>query len=224
MKRQNRFITFEGGEGAGKSTQVHLLAERLERTGASVVTTREPGGSPYAETLRTLLLDPKTPPHGPLSEALLFYAARADHLAHTIHPALSAGKWVLCDRFIDSTRAYQSFAGTLPGMVCDRLDEVVVEDAMPFITFILDIDAESGLQRAHARRNENQSDAVNGDRPIDRYEGRDIEFHRRLREGFLSIANANPERCCVVDATLPADDLANEVWSTLKTRCPGEFG
>ncbi len=140
-----KFITFEGGEGSGKSTQAHNLAGRLRAQGIEVVLTREPGGSPFAEALRTLILDPETPPHSALSEALLFYAARADHLDKTIRPALNAGAWVICDRFSDSTRVYQSEAGGLPGEVLDALEEIVVSPTVPDLTFILDLPAELGL-------------------------------------------------------------------------------
>ncbi len=140
-----KFITFEGGEGSGKSTQARRLADRLRGEGLSVTLTREPGGSPFAEALRGLLLDANTPPHSPLSEALLFYAARADHLDKTIRPALSSGAWVICDRFSDSTLVYQGRAGGLPDHIFTALEKIVVAPTLPDLTFILDLPAEQGL-------------------------------------------------------------------------------
>ncbi len=217
------FITFEGGEGAGKSTQVRRLAERLEALGHQVLVTREPGGSPFAETLRALLLDANTPPYDALAEALIFYAARADHLNKTIRPALHDGQWVLCDRFSDSTRVYQSLASTLPQSVCDQLDQIVVRDTQPELTIVMDIVPEEGLARAHARRQESASASQDGSVPdTDRYESRDLNYHRRLREGFLEIAKANPERCVVVNASLPVDDISELIWQNVKARLPQE--
>ncbi len=214
---QERFITFEGGEGAGKSTQVRLLANRLEALEHGVVVTREPGGSPFAETLRQLLLAPDTPPHDALTEALIFYAARADHLNKAIRPALLAGNWVLCDRFSDSTRVYQCIASTLPSVVCDRLDEIVVGETQPGLTVIMDIDPEEGLARAYSRRLEGVA-PVDGEPEADRYESRDLSYHRRLRDGFLEIANANPSRCIVVDAADHIEVIAEKIWSELAKR------
>ena len=131
-----KFITFEGGEGAGKSTQVGLLAVRLRAAGIDVVMTREPGGSPFGERLRDLVLDPATPEHSALSEALLFFAARADHLETTIRPALAEGRWVICDRFSDSTRAYQGSAGAVAPEIIDALDQLVVAETQPDLTVI----------------------------------------------------------------------------------------
>ncbi len=214
---QGHFITFEGGEGAGKSTQVKLLAERLQALGHTVVVTREPGGSPFAEKLRELLLDPATPPHDALAEALIFYAARADHLNKTIRPALFAGNWVLCDRFADSTRVYQSMASTLPTDVCDKLDDIVVGETQPGLTVVMDIIAEEGLARAHARRLEGVA-PVDGEPEADRYEARDLTYHRALREGFLQVAKMNPDRCFVVDASDEAEVIAEKVWSKIATQ------
>lgn len=213
-----RFITFEGGEGSGKSTQAQILQQRLGQIGIEVVLTREPGGSAFAETLRALILDPETPPHSALSEALLFYAARADHLDKTIRPALNAGQWVICDRFSDSTRVYQSEAGGLPREVLDTLEQIVVSPTTPDLTFILDLPAELGLGRAQDRRmSATGADASLGDAP-DAYEKRDLAFHWKLREAFAAVARANPQRCVLVDAAQDATLVANVVWSAVTAR------
>jgi dTMP kinase len=213
-----RFITFEGGEGSGKSTQARRLAERLSRLGAEVVLTREPGGSPFAEALRALILDPETPSHSALSEALLFYAARADHLEKTIRPALNAGRWVICDRFSDSTRVYQSEAGGLPPEVLDQLEEMVVAPTTPDLTLILDLPAEQGLGRAHGRRLVAPKEAP----APDAYEKRDLAYHWKLREAFAAIARAEPHRCVLIDATADEAAVAEAVWRAVETRLIAE--
>ena len=213
-----KFITFEGGEGSGKSTQAQRLAERLGARGIDVVVTREPGGSPFAEALRALILDPETPPHSALSEALLFYAARADHLEKTIRPALNDGRWVICDRFSDSTRVYQSEAGGLPAEVFDALEEMVVAPTSPDLTLILDLPAELGLGRAHGRR---LGGANEGAGP-DAYEKRDLTYHWKLREAFAAIARAEPDRCVLIDAAADETDVADAVWRAVETRLLAE--
>ena len=215
-----RFITFEGGEGSGKSTQVRHLAGRLRELGIEVVLTREPGGSLFAEALRAFILDPETPEHSALSEALLFYAARADHLDKTIRPALNAGVWVICDRFSDSTRVYQSEAGGLPGEVLDALEEMVVEPTAPDLTFILDLPAELGLGRAHERRLRGTEGAE--DAAPDAYERRDLAFHWSLREAFAAIAAAEPERCVLIDANADEAEVAAAVWAAVNARLLAE--
>lgn len=210
-----KFITFEGGEGAGKSTQVKLLAERLSELGVTPLLTREPGGSPFAENLRRLLLDPKTPPHDALAETLLFYAARSDHLDKTIRPALERGEWVICDRFSDSTFVYQSFAGGLPEEIPDILEQIVVRETEPDLTFILDIPAQLGLQRA-AQRHQERGFGETASR--DAYEVRDLEFHEALRQGFLGIAQAAPDRCLVIDATQDVEAVARDIWAAVAAR------
>ncbi len=205
-----RFITFEGGEGAGKSTQARLLADRLRARGVDVVVTREPGGSPFAEQVRSLILDPAIEPHAVLSEALLFYAARADHLEKLIRPALARGCWVISDRFSDSTRVYQSVAGGLPLGVFDVLERLVVLPTAPDVTIVLDIAPEAGLKRATERR-------VATARP-DAYEKRDLPFHRRLREGFRAIAAAEPRRCVVVDGAGEPARIAEAIWAEVERR------
>ena len=209
-----RFITFEGGEGSGKTTQLRLLAERLRTKGIEPVLTREPGGSPFAEQVRELALDPATAPHSPLSEALLFYAARADHVEKLIRPALVAGRWVICDRFSDSTRVYQVEAGGLPLEVFKALELIVVKLTYPDLTFILDVPAEAGLSRATTRR---LARAIAGE-DADAYERRDVEFHERLRQGFLDIAKAEPRRCKTIDGTGPPEKVAAEVWAHVERR------
>ena len=202
-----RFITFEGGEGVGKSTQVRLLAAHLIATGCSVVTTREPGGSPFAERIRDVLLEPGKPQGTALAEALLFSAARADHLEATIRPALARGAWVLSDRFMDSTRAYQGAGGSLSDGEIDALEALVVGPTRPDLTVILDLEARGGLTRANLRQAATQ--AAGSDR--DPFEARDLAFHDRLRQGFLAIAAREPNRCAVVDASQSADIVAASI-------------
>jgi dTMP kinase len=210
---KGKFITFEGGEGAGKSTQARLLAERLKARGIQVVLTREPGGSAFAEQVRKLILDRDTVDHSALSEALLFSAARADHLERTIRPALEAGHWVICDRFSDSTRVYQGLAGGLPKGVIEALERLVVGEDFPDVTIVLDLPAADGLSRT--QRRQRGSDPASA---ADSYECRPLSFHERLRDGFLMIATAEPERCVIVDATQPQQDVAEQVWSTVELR------
>ena len=205
--KRSRFITFEGGEGAGKTTQVGLLAESLRRAGEQVTVTREPGGTLAAEKLRALLLhDPETA-LGPKAEALVFYAARQDHLEKVIRPALEKGEFVLCDRFHDSTRAYQGAGGRLQGSWLSALDALVVGDTQPGLTFFLDLDPQRGLARA-AGRGQGQ----------DRFETEDLSFHERLRSAFLDIARAEPDRMLTVDATGEPDAIAAHLRNATSER------
>ncbi len=215
-----KFITFEGGEGSGKSTQAQLLADRLRGRGSDAVLTREPGGSPFAEQVRALILDPATAPHSALSEALLFYAARSDHLDAAIRPALAAGRWVICDRFSDSTRVYQGVAGGLAPAVLDRLESMIVAPTRPDLTLILDLPADGGLSRAADRR---RSNAVVGTQ-ADAYEKRDLAFHERLRAGYVAIAKTEPQRCVLVDGAGSPDAIAAEIWAHVERRLLGGSG
>lgn len=185
-----RFITFEGGEGAGKSTQVELLAAALRQQGLPVRATREPGGSPGAEAIRDLLVTGPTDRWDALGEALLHYAARRDHLRALVHPRLKAGDWVLCDRFADSTLAYQGYGHGLDRAAIDALYTLVVGAFRPDLTLILDLPVARGLKRAKARG-----------AGEDRYENFDRAFHERLRGGFQEIARQDPERCALIDAS-----------------------
>lgn len=201
---RRRFITFEGGEGAGKSTQVELLAGRLRAFGHDVVTTREPGGSPEAEKIRDVILSGKAKEFGAFAETVLFSAARIDHLRATIAPALERGSWVLCDRFLDSTRAYQGALGNLDPRVLRALESVVIGEFKPGMTFVFDLPPEEGLRRARMR--------ARGETP-DRFESEEMDYHRSLRQAFLDIAAAEPERIRVVDALETADRVADAVWT-----------
>lgn len=215
---RGKFITFEGGDGSGKSTQARRLAEHLSQTGREAVLTREPGGSPLAERLRHLILDPATPRHSALAEALMFSAARADHLDATIRPALARGAWVISDRFADSTRVYQGLAGGLAIETVDVLERMVVGDTVPDLTLLLDLDPVVGLARASRRRAGSGAEA---DAASDGFEAREAAFHRRLRDGFLALARSVPQRIVVLDATRPPDDLAGDVVRTVIQRFGG---
>jgi dTMP kinase len=208
-RRKGRFITLEGGEGAGKSVQARRLEARLKAAGIEVVRTREPGGSPHAEELREVILSGFAKPFGSEAEALLFAAARIDHLDATILPALERGQWVVCDRFADSTRAYQGAAGNLSAEYIARLEEVVVGVNRPDLTLILDLPPEKGLERAGLRR---------GAGGADRFEAEGIDFHRTLRRAFLDIAAAEPERCAVIDALKSEDEVEAQIWATIEAR------
>jgi len=205
-----KFITFEGGEGTGKSTQAQRLVLRLEEAGQSTVLTREPGGSEKAEQIREFLLSDKAKDIGPLAEAVLFSAARDDHLEHLIRPALKIGKWVVSDRFADSTRAYQGTASLTPELI-SALEEVVVGKTRPDLTILLDFAADKGLARATERRSKIG-------RPADGFEARDSEFHQSLRDNFLAIAEAEPERCVVIDADQSEEAVAEAVWAAVEGR------
>lgn len=207
------FITFEGGEGAGKSTQVARLRERLEEAGYRVVATREPGGSPRAEAIRASILGGEAKPFGPFAEALLFSSARHDHLEERIRPALREGAVVLCDRFADSTRAYQGAVGEIEPALIDALEQVIVRATRPDLTLVLDLPAEEGLARASSRRKE----AGGG---VDRFEQENVDFHRKLREAFRAIARKEPERCRVIDASRNPDEVAREIWEIVSERFP----
>jgi dTMP kinase len=209
-----KFITFEGGEGAGKSTQLRHLAERLASKGVATVVTREPGGSPRAEALRIALLSGKAKALGPLGEAILFTAARIDHLDKVIAPALERGEWVLCDRFADSTRAYQGAKGGVDPRMIDLLEHAALRGLKPDLTIVLDLPPKEGLARAGARRPDGAD--------LDRFESEDVAFHEDLRRAFLDIAAAEPERCQVVDALAPENEVADAVWRIVESRFFGD--
>jgi len=194
------FVTFEGGEGAGKSTQIARLAGTLRGEGRKVLLTREPGGSPGAEAVRHVLLSGAAETFGPAMEAILFAAARSDHVEQVIRPAVSRGEIVLCDRFIDSSRVYQGVTGNLDAGFMRALEGVAINGMVPDVTLILDIDPEEGLARAAARRS-------SSDVP-DRFEKETLDIHRRRRDAFLDIAHREPERCVVVDAAASPDRVA----------------
>lgn len=202
-----RFITFEGGEGAGKSTQVKRLAERLRAATIDPVLTREPGGCPGAEDIRALLVQGEPGRWSPLTEALLNYAARREHLDRTILPALKAGRWVISDRFADSTVAYQGYGHGLGAETIAKIHALVVGDFAPDLTLILDIPVKAGLERAIARAG-NET----------RYERMDGGFHERMRQGFLDIARREPKRCAVIDAGRDVDTVAADVWAAVQSR------
>jgi dTMP kinase len=206
---RGRFITFEGGEGSGKSTQIKILAERLNAAKLRAIVTREPGGSPGAEVIRHLVLSGMGKLLGADAETLLFAAARDDHVHTVIKPALEQGIWVLCDRFADSTRAYQGGLGNvLPG-VLNAMERVTIGDLKPDLTVILDVPVEVGIQRAAARR---------GGRPPDRFEAEDIAFHRQLRDAYRDIAASDPQRCVLIDANADVATVAAAVWTALRDR------
>ncbi|PWC51390.1 dTMP kinase [Azospirillum melinis] len=208
---RGRFITLEGGEGAGKSTQLRRLADSLRVSlrarGVELVTTREPGGSPGAEEIRGLLVTGETGRWSATTEALLHTAARRDHLERTVWPALETGTWVLCDRFFDSTMAYQGYGLGLGRDLIETLQTAALGGFRPDLTLILDIDVETGLRRAVARHG--------GE---DRYERMDIGFHQRLRDGFLDIARREPERCAVVDADADLDTVQARIRDAVSGR------
>ena len=201
------FITFEGGEGSGKSTQVRRLAERLRSLGRDVLVTREPGGTPEAEAVRALLVSGDVARWTAKSEALLNYAAREQHLQQVLRPALAAGRIVLCDRFMDSTRAYQGYAGGCELSFIDALEKAVVGPTRPDLTLVFDLEPATGLARARAR-----GDAL----AEDRYERKGVAFHTKLREGFLDILRRDPRRCRLIDAAQDVEAVAGDVWSVVE--------
>ena len=204
---RGKFITFEGGEGAGKTTQARLLAERLRERGIDVVQTREPGGSPGAEEIRAIAVSGDAERWSARTETLLMYASRSDHLERKILPALEDGQWVVCDRFADSSRAYQGAGGGAPESLIEALDKHVVGDNQPNLTVVFDIPVQVGLERAFGRGLFET-----------RFESKGLEFHEKLREGFLAVADRHPERCVVLNATGEVEEVAARLWAVVEER------
>ncbi|MBK1623503.1 dTMP kinase [Afifella marina] len=205
------FITLEGGEGSGKSTQARRLNAFLRRKGRDVVLTREPGGTTHGEAIREMLLSGLIRPFGSEAEALFFAVARREHVLHLIRPALQEGQVVICDRFADSTRAYQGVAGVAPETIL-RLEETALCDTHPDLTLILDIDPSMGLARAAGRS------------AADRFEGDELELHEARRQAFLKIAEAEPHRCVVIDAGLSMDEISAQIEAAVVARLPRAGG
>ncbi len=204
------FISFEGGEGVGKSTQIQRLTARLISAGHSLVATREPGGSPGAESIRDLVLRGSVDRWSPMTETLLMYAARRDHIERVINPALDRGDYVVCDRYADSTRAYQGLAGGVDAQFIDALEKHVLEGAQPNLTLIFDLDPKIGLARASNRAGAEM-----------RFESKGLDFHSKLRAAFLKIAADEPERCVVIDASGTLDQVAAQIWQVMTDRALG---
>ncbi|WP_029039920.1 dTMP kinase [Cucumibacter marinus] len=210
-----RFITFEGGEGVGKSTQIKRLMHSLSREGIEVVRTREPGGTPKAEAIRSFILQGKCEEWGAGAEAVLFAAARFDHVESLIAPNLDGGSWVLSDRFHDSTRAYQGLTDGVPDKLIDALEVLALNGRSPDLTVLLDMDPKIAFERV-AMRAEEDGLMV----PPDRFEKETLDWHRKLRDGFLSIAKNNPDRCIVLDANRDEDALEDAIWEVVVKRFP----
>jgi dTMP kinase len=204
---RGRFITFEGGEGSGKSTQIQLLADRLNAAKLRTITTREPGGSAGAEIIRHLLLSGMAKAFGPETESLLFAAARDDHVSQVIEPALTQGTWVLCDRFTDSTRVYQGELGKVDPKLIRAMERVTIGNLKPDLTIILDVPVAIGMERALKRR---------GTAVPDRFEGEGVSFHEKLRDAYRKIAEGDPQRCALVDADADAKTVAERIWKALR--------
>lgn len=210
-----RFITFEGGEGVGKSTQVKRLLQNLQRLAIDVVRTREPGGTPKAEAIRSFILQGRSESWGAGAEAVLFAAARLDHVNQLIAPNLRNGVWVLSDRFHDSTRAYQGLTGGVDEKLIAGLEALALDGHTPDLTIVLDMDPEAAFKRVAARAVEDGL-ALTGDR----FEKEELDWHKRLREGFLAIAKENPERCVVIAASQSEDALEAAIWDVVSQRFP----
>jgi dTMP kinase len=213
---QGKFITFEGGDGVGKSTQIERLARRLSLHNIQSVLTREPGGTPFAERVREFILGGELPPHSALAEAMLFAAARQDHVEKLIRPALGVGNWVLCDRFADSTRAYQGAAGGVDHAALLTLEGLTHGGTTPDLTLVLDLDPMAGRQRIAARKTVREQAAAEA--PIDPFETRGGEFQRKLRQAFLDIARSDPKRCVVIDASQDVVAVDQAVWAAITAR------
>jgi len=213
-----RFITFEGGEGVGKSTQVKRLLKRLNHASIDAIRTREPGGTPKAEAIRSFILQGRSESWGAGAEAVLFAAARLDHVNQLIAPNLAAGRWVLCDRFHDSTRAYQGLTGGVDDKLIEALEELALNGHTPDLTLVLDMDPEVAFRRVEERGIESGL-ALTGDR----FEKEDLVWHKRLRENFLAIAERNGDRCVVVSADQSEDALEEAIWAIVSARFPEQI-
>ena len=214
-RRPARFITFEGGEGVGKSTQVKRLLSNLASLSIEAVRTREPGGTPKAEAIRSFILQGRSESWGPGAEAVLFAAARLDHVTQLIAPNLAKGTWVISDRFCDSTRAYQGLTGGVETKLIDALENLALDGHTPDLTIVLDMDPELAFKRVAERALEDGL-AMTGDR----FEKEELDWHRRLREGFLDIARNNPDRCVVLSADQAEESLEQEIWDLVRARFP----
>ena len=212
---QGRFITFEGGEGVGKSTQVRRVVAGLSQQSIPAVRTREPGGTPKAEAIRAFILQGRSEAWGPGAEAVLFAAARLDHVNQLIAPNLEAGRWVISDRFSDSTRAYQGLTGGVDVRLIDALEVLALNGHRPDLTIVLDMDPEAAFRRVLERETE-ATLAETGDR----FEKEDLEWHKRLRDAFLAIAHNNADRCVIIPANQTEDALAQEIWDVMTRRFP----
>lgn len=210
-----RFLTFEGGEGVGKSTQVKRLLTRLNRYGISAVRTREPGGTPKAEAIRSFILQGKSEEWGAGAEAVLFAAARLDHVNQLIAPNLANGTWVISDRFHDSTRAYQGLTGGVDPSLIDALEELALNGHDPELTVILDMDPDKAFRRVAQRAEQDGIPAIS-----DRFEKQDLGWHRKLRQAFLDIGQRNKKRCVIVGANGDQNEVAEEIWAIVQNRFP----
>ena len=208
--KRGKFITIEGGEGSGKSTQASILLDRFQKEGISAIKTREPGGAPTSDAIRSLLVSGETSFWEPISETMLHFAARHEHIVKTINPALDEGQWVVSDRFSDSTMAYQGYGQGVNKSIIDSLYSLTADNIEPDLTLIFDLEPEVGLKRAIDR---NRSLSLE-----DRYERMNIEFHRKLREGFLDIAKNNPKRCRIVNAQGSLENVASRVWEEVSKK------
>ena len=204
--KRGLFLTLEGAEGVGKSTNIGFITQYLEKRGIEYVLTREPGGTQLAERIRDLLLAVQEEPMSELTELLLVFAARAQHLDKIIEPALATGKWVVCDRFTDATFAYQGAGRGLSMETIDQLQSMVQGDLRPDLTIILDLDPEIGMQRASNRGE------------LDRFEREQQSFFRHVRQGYLDIAKAEPDRCTVIDASKALEDVKRNLLTVIEQR------
>ncbi len=211
------FITLEGGDGTGKTSQINALKTQLEKTGKTVVTTREPGGSTGAEEIRNLLLQGEPNRWLPMTEVLMLYAARLDHVERLIKPELAKGNWVISDRFADSSMAYQGYGHDLGEDAVMRVQKSALGDFEPDLTIVLDLPVELGLARAGVRIEENSCSE-------DRFERMGVEFHEKLREGYLAIAKNNPARCKVIDASGSVDEVAALIWAVVQEKLDVDAG